>query len=75
MTFLLKVEENLIPRRKKEITFHDYAVTTLKNIIYTIKLLKAKVLMKTYAFPGISDKFNLNFVAIFSEAGLRTRHV
>ena len=36
MTFLLKVEENLIPRRKKEITFHDYAVTTLKNIIYTI---------------------------------------
>ena len=75
MTFLLKVEENLIPRRKKEITFHDYAVTTLKNIIYTIKLLKAKVLLKTYTFPGISDKFNLNFVAIFSEAGLRTRHV
>lgn len=75
MTFLLKVEENLIPRRKKEITFHDYAVTTLKNIIYTIKLMKAKVWMKTYAFPGISDKFNLNFVAIFSEAGLRTRHV
>ena len=37
--------------------------------------MKAKVLMKTYAFPGISDKFNLNFVAIFSEAGLRTRHV
>lgn len=74
MTFLLKVEENLIPRRKKEITFHDYAVTTMKNIIYTIKLMKAKVLMKTY-FPGISDKFNLNFVAIFSEAGLRTRHV
>ena len=75
MTFLLKVEENLIPRRKKEITFHDYAVTTLKNIIYTIKLMKAKVLMKTDAFPGISNKFNLNFVAIFSEAGLRTRHV
>ena len=75
MTFLLKVEENLIPRRKKEITFHDYAVTTLKNIIYTIKFLKAKVLLKTYAFPGTSDKFNLNFVAIFSEAGLRTRHV
>ena len=65
----------MIPRRKKEITFHDYAVTTLKDIIYTINLMKAKVLMKPYLFPGISDKFNFNFVAIFSENGLRTRHV
>lgn len=70
MAFLLKVEENLIPIRKKEIALLDHAVTKLKkNIICTIKLMKAKVLMKTYAFPGISDKFNLNFVAIFCEAG------